>query len=99
MLAHEENQRVLLFGTRSESGIDSIQEVSDPTSMPIFASPMDVLQDLYAQGVTEQQILSIVKPTRYGGKPFVVQMHCQVADQIFGYQPVEENDYIEVNAE
>lgn len=99
MLAHEENQRVILFGTRTEAGLTDLQEVSDHKNMPIYASPADVLQDLLAQGVHEAEILSIARPTRLGGKPFVIQMYCQVADQVFGWQPPsEEENTIEVEA-
>lgn len=95
MLAHAENQRVILFGTRTDSGIDDIREVTEPKAMPIYASPADVLQDLFIQGIRESEVLAIAKPTRLGGKPFVVQMYCQVADQVFGYQPPEEDQTIE----
>lgn len=98
MLAHAENQRVILFATRTDLGLDNIQEVTEPKAMPIYASPADVLQDLLMQGVRESEILAIAKPTRLGGKPFVVQMYCQVADQVFGYQPPEEDPTIEVEA-
>lgn len=98
MLMHEENQRVLLFGERTESGLDNIQEIYDYKKAPIAASPADVLQDLLAQGLLEADILSIAKPTRIGGKPFIVQMYCQVADQVFGWQPPTEDKAIEVEA-
>lgn len=99
MLAHQENQRVILFGTKTSDGLTELQEVANHESMPIYASPADVLQDLLAQGLHEAEILSIAKPTRYGGKPFVIQMYCQVADQIFGWQPpTEEEQTIEVEA-
>ncbi len=98
-LAHQENQRVILFGTRTDAGLTDLQEVTNHASMPIYASPADVLQDLFAQGLHEAEILSIAKPTRYGGKPFVIQMYCQVADQIFGWQPpAEEEQLIDVEA-
>jgi hypothetical protein len=96
MLMHEENQRVLLFADRTESGINNIQEVFDYKSAPIMASPADVLQDLLAQGIVESDILAIARPTRLGGKPFVIQMYCQVADQIFGWQPQTEEEAIDV---
>lgn len=98
MLMYEENQRVLLFGDRTESGLDNIQEIYDYKEAPIAASPADVLQDLLARGLVEADILSIAKPTRLGGKPFVVQMYCQVADQVFGWQPPTEEQTIEVEA-
>jgi hypothetical protein len=99
MLAHAENQRVILFGDRTSTGLDNIREISDHKAMPIYASPADVLQDLLIQGITEPQILAIAKPTRLGGKPFVIQMFCQVADQVFGYQPpTEEDAVLEVEA-
>lgn len=98
MLSHEENQRVILFGDRTDSGIDNIREYSGLKSMPIYVSPADVLQDLLIQGIHEHDILAIAKPTRLGGKPFVIQMYCQVADQIFGYQPLSEEEVIEVEA-
>ena len=99
MLAHQENQRVILFADKTDEGLDNIQEVADHKSMPIYASPADVLQDLLAQGITESRILSLAKPTRLGGKPFVINMYCQVADQVFGYQPpTEESESIEVEA-
>lgn len=97
MLMHEENQRVILFGDRTDSGLDNIQEIYDYKNAPIAASPSDVLQDLLAQGIVESDILAIAKPTRLGGKPFIVQMYCQVADQVFGWQPpVEEDPSIDV---
>lgn len=99
MLAHKENQRAILFADRTDTGFDNIREVTAPQAMPIYASPADVLQDLLIQGVRESEILAIAKPTRLGGKPFVVQMYCQVADQVFGYQPPEEDPTIEVEAE
>jgi hypothetical protein len=99
MLAHQENQRVILFANKTDSGLDDIKEIADHKAMPIYASPADVLQDLLIQGITEHQILSLAKPTRLGGKPFVIQMYCQVADQVFGYQPpTEEESVIEVEA-
>lgn len=98
MLAHQENQRVILFANKTEQGLTDIQEIANHKSMPIYASPADVLQDLLAQGITEHQILSLTKPTRLGGKPFVIQMYCQVADQVFGYQPTTEDESIEVEA-
>ena len=99
MLAHVENDRVILFGTRTPDGITDMREFTDYKTMPLYASPSDVLQDLLIQGLTEQQILALTKPTRLGGKPFVIQMFCQVADQIFGYQPLAEEDQtIEVEA-
>lgn len=96
MLAHEENRRVILFGDRTDSGINNIQEVTEPKNMPFYASPADVLQDLLSQGIREDEILAIAKPTRLGGKPFMVQMYCQVADQVFGWQPPSEEQTIEV---
>lgn len=92
MLVHEENQRVILFGTKTEAGLTDLQEFSSHQALPIYASPADVLQDLLAQGIRESEILKIAKPTRLGGKPFVVQMYCQVADQVFGWQPPAEED-------
>ena len=99
MLMHKENQRVLLFADRTENGIDNIQEISDHKNAPIMASPADVLQDLLAQGIVEADILSIARPTRLGGKPFIIQMYCQVADQVFGWQPPTEEQTIEVETE
>ena len=99
MLMHEENQRVLLFADRTNSGIDNIQEISDHKAAPMMASPADVLQDLLAQGIVEADILAIARPTRLGGKPFVILMYCQVADEVFGWQPpAEEKQTIEVEA-
>lgn len=96
MLVHGENQRVILFGDRTNSGIDNIQQVATTDSMPFYASPADVLHDLLSQGIREDEILAIAKPTRLGGKPFIVQMYCQVADQVFGWQPPTEEETIEV---
>jgi hypothetical protein len=92
MLAHEENQRVILFASKTADGLNDIREISDHKAMPIYASPADVLQDLLIQGIHEQSILQVAKPTRLGGKPFVIQMYCQVADQIFGWQPIAKDD-------
>jgi hypothetical protein len=87
MLMHEENQRVLLFADRTEGCLDNIQEITDYKAAPMMASPADVLQDLLAQGIFEDDILAIARPTRLGGKPFVIQMYCQVAEDVFGWQP------------
>jgi hypothetical protein len=92
MLAHQENQRVLLFADRTESGLDNIQEVSTTGAMPIYASPADVLQDLLAQGIREESILKVANPVRLGGNPFIIQMYCQVADGVFGWQPPSEEE-------
>jgi hypothetical protein len=101
MLAHEENQRIVLFGTKTESGGLDIREFTSPKSMPVYASPADALQGLLAEGVRESDLLALAKPTRLGGKPFVIQMFCQVADQIFGYQPptADEESAIDIDVE
>ena len=97
MLAHTENERVILFGTKTDEGLSDIREMTNHKTMPLYASPSEVLQDLLIQGITEQQILATTKPTRLGGKPFVINMFCQVAEQVFGYQPpTEEETTIEV---
>lgn len=101
MIAHEENQRVPLFATRTPDGLTDIIEPLPGSPMPVKVSPADVLQDLLAQGIRENQIVRLAKPARMGGTPFVILMHCQVADSIFGYQPVEtpEEEIIETEAE
>jgi len=91
MLTHEENERIVLFGTRTEDGLKDIVEPTPGSKSPILLTPADVLQDLLAQGIHESDIVRLAKPAVHGGMPFVIQMHCQVADQIFGYQaPTEE---------
>lgn len=90
MIAYEENQRIPLFATRTaDGGLTDLVEPLPGSPLPARISPADVLQDLLAQGIRESQIIKLAKPARMGGKPFVVLMHCQVADSIFGYQPVE----------
>lgn len=100
MIAHEENERIPVFATRTEFGLSDILEPAPGSPMPAAVSPMDVLQDVLAKGVRERQIIQVAKPVRLGGKPFVVVCHCQVADQIFGYQPMasDENEIIEAEA-
>lgn len=99
MLIHEENQRVILFAEKTDTGITNIREVSGGQALPMFVGPAEVLQDLLSTGIHEADVLALAKPTRLGGKAFVIQAYCQVADQIFGWQPLAEDEpTIEVDA-
>jgi hypothetical protein len=97
MLLHEENRRVVLFADKTDSGIDNIQQISNYQDSPLGVSPADALQDLLSTGLQEADILAIAKPVRYGGQPFAVQMYCEIADQVFGWQaPTIEEEPLDV---
>lgn len=95
MLANPENQRSIWIGDRDGN---ELQQLTPDNNRGVFISPQELLRDLIVQGITERQILTRCKPVRFGGVPHVIEMYCQGAEQIYGFQPVEAEESIAVEA-
>lgn len=83
MLANPCNQEVIWIGNRQGN---EMRQVTSSDMSSTFVSAEDLLRDLLLQDITERQILMLCKPVRFGGIPHVINICCQGAEQIYGFQ-------------
>lgn len=101
LLANPGNHQTIWIG--DADGNEMRLLTAETIKTGVFISPDEILHDLRHQGITERQILSLLKPVRFGGVPHVINMFCQAAHELHGWKPVTDDappdDVVETVAE